>query len=56
MHVWDPRVHYYPWLCDAQPIAFRYGDYAKLRRPYLPSDYRADAAPWRVERPEAMIM
>jgi predicted TIM-barrel fold metal-dependent hydrolase len=50
MHVWDPRVHYYPWLCDAQPIAFRYGDYAKLRRPYLPSDYRADAAPWRVER------
>ena len=50
MHVWDTRVHYYPWLCDARPIDFRYGDYAKLRRPYLPSDYRADAARWRVER------
>lgn len=50
MHVWDPRVHYYPWLCDAPPVAFRYGDYAKLRRPYLPPDYRADSAAWRVER------
>lgn len=50
MHVWDPRRHYYPWLCDAQPIAFRYGNYAKLRRPYLPPDYRADAARWLVER------
>ena len=50
MHVWDPQRHYYPWLCDPQPIAFRYGDYASLRRPYLPSDYRADSARWPVER------
>ncbi len=50
MHLWDPRAHYYPWLCDARPIAFRYGDYSKLRRPYLPGDYRADSAAWRVER------
>jgi predicted TIM-barrel fold metal-dependent hydrolase len=50
MHLWDPRTHYYPWLCDAQPIAFRYGDYRALRRPYLPADYRADAAGWPVER------
>jgi predicted TIM-barrel fold metal-dependent hydrolase len=50
MHLWDPRVHYYPWLCDPQPIAFRYGDYRALRRPYLPADYRADCAGWPVER------
>ena len=49
MHLWDPRAHYYPWLCDAQPIAFRYGDYAALRKPYLPADYRADSAAWAVE-------
>ena len=42
-HFWDPRVNYHPWLCDATPIAFRYGDYAALRRPYLPADYLADA-------------
>lgn len=42
-HFWDPGRNYYPWLCDAEPIAFRYGDYASLRHPYLPSDYRADA-------------
>lgn len=43
-HFWDPRVNYHPWLCDATPIAFRYGDYSALRRPYLPADYAADAA------------
>ena len=42
-HFWDPRANYYPWLCDPEPIAFRYGDYAALRRPYLPADYFADA-------------
>jgi predicted TIM-barrel fold metal-dependent hydrolase len=42
-HFWDPRVNYHPWLGDATPIAFRYGDYAALRRPYLPADYLADA-------------
>ena len=50
MHLWDPRAHYYPWLCDPQPIAFRYGDYGALRRPYLPADYRADASAWPVVR------
>ena len=47
-HVWDPQAHYYPWLCDAQPIPFRYGDYAALRRRYLVEDYRKDSAGWRV--------
>ena len=50
MHLWDPRAHYYPWLCDPEPIAFRYGDYAALRKPYLPADYRADSAGWQVAR------
>lgn len=48
-HFWNPGLHYYPWLCDEPPIAFRYGDYRALRRPYLPNDYRADAAPFTVE-------
>lgn len=42
-HFWDPRVNYHPWLCDQPPLPFRYGDYAALRKPYLPADYFADA-------------
>ena len=48
MHVWDPHAHYYPWLCDERPIAFRYGDYSRLRRRYLVEDYRTDIVGWRV--------
>jgi len=48
MHVWDPHAHYYPWLCDERPIAFRYGDYSKLRRRYLVDDYREDTTGWRI--------
>ncbi|MBO0347042.1 amidohydrolase family protein [Roseibium sp. CAU 1637] len=45
MHVWDIERNYLPWLCDAAPLSeFRYGDYAALRRNYLVSDYRRDAA------------
>jgi predicted TIM-barrel fold metal-dependent hydrolase len=47
-HVWDPGRNYHPWLCDEPPIRFRYGDYSALRRPYLPADYRHDAAPYRL--------
>lgn len=42
-HFWDLRVNYHPWLCDQPPVPFRYGDYAALRKPYLPVDYFADA-------------
>src|SRR5258706_9250863 len=42
-HFWDPRANYHPWLCDEPPIAFRYGEYSALRRPYLPADYLTDA-------------
>jgi len=47
-HFWDPRINYHPWLCDQPPIPFRYGDYAALRRPYLPADYVADAGRHRI--------
>lgn len=47
-HFWDPTVNYIPWLCDEPPIAFRYGDYRALRRPYLPPAYRRDAGRHRV--------
>jgi predicted TIM-barrel fold metal-dependent hydrolase len=47
-HFWDPRVNYYPWLCDEPPIPFRYGDYRPIRRRYLPADYFADAGKHRV--------
>ena len=49
-HFWDPGAHYYPWLNDEPPIAFRYGDYRAIRRRYLPPDYLRDAAGYRVEK------
>ena len=49
-HFWDPRVNYHPWLCDQPPVAFRYGDYSALRRPYLPADYFADAGRHQVAK------
>jgi len=47
-HFWDLEAHYYPWLCDPDLIPFRYGDYSKIRRGYLPQDYRRDTANFRV--------
>ena len=49
-HFWDPGVNYHPWLRDEPPIPFRYGDYGPIRRRYLPPDYLADAAPYRVDK------
>ena len=49
-HFWDPVANYHPWLRDEPPIPFRYGDYRAIRRRYLPPDYRADAAPLRVDQ------
>jgi predicted TIM-barrel fold metal-dependent hydrolase len=45
-HLWDlsgGRLRY-PWLQDKEPHEFFLGDYAKLKRDYLPPDYRRDAA------------
>ncbi len=41
-HFWDLSRNHYPWLCDPEPIPFRYGDYSALRRNYLPANYRRD--------------
>jgi predicted TIM-barrel fold metal-dependent hydrolase len=43
-HLWDLDRNYYPWLCDPEPIPFRYGDYSALKRSYLLADYRRDSA------------
>lgn len=43
-HFLDPTEHYYPWLNDAGVAPHRYGDHSALKRPYLPADYRRDAA------------
>jgi predicted TIM-barrel fold metal-dependent hydrolase len=42
-HFWDLERNYYPWLCDPEPIPFRYGDYSAIRKSYLPPDYLTDA-------------
>jgi predicted TIM-barrel fold metal-dependent hydrolase len=47
-HFWDLGRNYHPWLVDAEMIPFRYGDYAALRRNYLPADYRRDTVGHRV--------
>lgn len=40
LHFWDPVTNYHPWLRDEPMIAFRYGDYSAIRRPFLPEEYR----------------
>jgi predicted TIM-barrel fold metal-dependent hydrolase len=47
-HFWQLDRNYYPWLCDAEPVHFRYGDYSAIRRDYMPADYRRDAGANRV--------
>ena len=48
-HFWDPTRNYHPWLCDPEPIPFRYGDYSALRKPYLIHDYRRDNQHYQVD-------
>jgi predicted TIM-barrel fold metal-dependent hydrolase len=43
-HLWDLANLRYPWLVDEPMVPFRYGDYSKIRRNYLPEDYRRDSA------------
>jgi len=47
-HFWDLDHNRHPWLQDAPPIPFRYGDYTALRRNYLPADFRRDCGAHRV--------
>lgn len=43
-HIWDLRANRYPWLADEPEHHFFMGDYAPLKRDYLPDDYKRDAA------------
>jgi len=47
-HFWNLDQNYLPWLRDDPPIPFRYGDYSRLKRNYLPADYRGDSARFSV--------
>ncbi len=47
-HLWDLSAARYPWLQDAVDPGFFLGDYAALRRDYLPRDYRRDTRRQRV--------
>ncbi|WP_366555416.1 amidohydrolase family protein [Aquibaculum sediminis] len=47
-HFWNLQENYHPWLCDPEPIPFRYGDYSAIRRNYLPADYRRDSQDFRI--------
>jgi predicted TIM-barrel fold metal-dependent hydrolase len=47
-HFWDLGRNYYPWLCDSEPVHFRYGDYSAIKRNYFPVDYLRDAGANRV--------
>lgn len=43
-HLWDLQQLHYPFLSDQIAADFFLGDYAAIRRNYLPEDYRRDAA------------
>jgi predicted TIM-barrel fold metal-dependent hydrolase len=43
-HFWDLDALYYPWLSDRVVPDYPLGDYAVIRRTYLPDDYFRDAA------------
>ncbi len=47
-HYWDPSVNYHPWLIDEPMIPFRYGNYAAIRKPFLPPDYDDVAANFNI--------
>ena len=42
-HLWDLRANRYPFLSDRPEPHFFLGDYAAIRRDYLPADYLRDA-------------
>jgi predicted TIM-barrel fold metal-dependent hydrolase len=47
-HLWDLAEVRYPWLTDEIEPNFMFGDYAELRRNYLPTDYLRDTSAERV--------
>ena len=47
-HLWDLDRIYYPWLTDEIVPDFLFGDYASIRRNYLPDDLKHDARRWNL--------
>lgn len=47
-HLWDLKRNYYPWLTDQVKHGEHLGDYSRIMRTYLPTNYRADTAGFRV--------
>ena len=47
-HFWDLSRDSYPWLTEAGRIPFRYGDYAAIRRDYLPDGFLSDSGQFDV--------
>lgn len=47
-HYWDLAMGQHPWLGSDAMIPFRYGDYAAIKRDFLPADYRRAATGHRV--------
>lgn len=43
-HLWDLSMHRHPWLDGDPEPGFFMGDYAPIRRNYLPTDYLRDSA------------
>jgi len=48
LHIWDLALEAHPWLVTPPWLPFRYGDYAAIRRSYLPADYRRDTRRFNV--------
>lgn len=49
-HFWEPERNYHPWLCDEPMVPFRYGDYASIRKRFLPPDYLKEASGWHIAK------
>lgn len=47
-HFWDLARNPHPWLTEEGAIPFRYGDYAAIRRNYMPEDFRTDGAEFEI--------
>jgi len=49
-HFWDLSLGKHPWLLREPWIHMRYGDYASIRRDYMPRDYFEDAQGFHVAK------
>ena len=40
MHFWNLQINLHPWLNGGMDVPFRYGNYDKIKKNFLPDDYR----------------